>query len=421
MKKYFIFAIAVLWITFFVKSPVFACVTVPGGHGCYSCASYGEEGNQPSDFTLDWYDEPNTHACNATYTVSNKCMQSEIVGFCNEATDYSAFFNGSWYGWFSNSVTADEVVSTETRIIDFTPANGTTTPSGVPVDFSLHAYINPSDVGSWYSVKLTLHNIDQNVLFLSFLSPNDIYFFEGNATTSGSFYFASSTILADGNYRIEAVMQKSYLNGIIVNPFVIADESHQFTVGTSTFIGNISQNSFTDTQEIFGNSEATSTANLAKTCVPWSGTFDTLSCLAFLFVPDGKGLYDTVKSFKDNVSTHFPLGYVTDFINILSTTTVSTIPVVNATLPEGVPGTGANIQLALSSSTVNWLWNSTVGDFANSSAPDTRSLFLIVSDYWNKIVYILTGLYIIRRILGHRAIPEIDVNKTVVKKYEEKY
>jgi hypothetical protein len=237
----------------------------------------------------------------------------------------------------TNSTPTPPVTDTTTHIISFTPEDNSTTTS--PVTFTMHAYVNPDDIGAYIGVKFTLHNIDQNVLLLSAFSPNDIYLLDGfNATTSGDFYFATSTTLADGNYRLEAMLERSYLGGWIVNPFspINEDISHQFIVGSSTFIGNISQNGFSELQAIFASTTATSTTAVAQNCNPL-GSFDVVKCGAFLFIPGGDYLNTTMKGLKDGVLTRVPWGYLTRTYNIWNASATTSLPSFTASVRTG-PG-----------------------------------------------------------------------------------
>lgn len=226
-----------------------------------------------------------------------------------------------------------------TQICSFTPANNSTTTS--PVNFSLHAYINEEDLGSIIGVKITLHNIDQNVLLLGFLSPSDIYLFEGNATTSGHFNFATSTPIGDGNYRIEACLERSYFGGWILNPFanIIQGapdcQSHQFIVGQATFIGNISQSLFSETNDFFTGLTATSSEALASTCNPLSGNFGVRECTAFLFVPDANSLNTTMKNAREGILTRVPWGYFTRAVAIFQASSTSALPTWTNTISVG--------------------------------------------------------------------------------------
>ena len=228
---------------------------------------------------------------------------------------------------------------TSTRIISFTPEEGTTTPSAVPVLFSIHAYINPADLGNVIGVKLLYHNIDQNVLLgdlSSFVDPNDFFIFEGQATTSGDFYYSTTTLLADGNYRVNAQLTRTYVFGLLENPFspINQDLNHQFIVASSTFIGHISQSSFSEINSIFASSTATSTSALAGTCNPL-GSFSATSCLAFLFIPDAGQLNDTVSQAKSAIFQRAPWGYFSRFYTILTGSATSSLPTISTHIFEG--------------------------------------------------------------------------------------
>lgn len=299
-----------------------------------------------------------------------------------------------------------------THIISLTPENGTTT--GNLVDFSFTYYLAPEDVGTRISVQVYLRNIDQNVLLLNAFSPSDIEFLDFIATSSGEFTFSTTTSLGDGNYRIKAQLKKSIFGLTLPNVGVFDEISNQFIVNQATFIGNISQNSFSQLNSIFASSTATSTAALAGTCNPISNNvatlflnpdFSIISCSAFLFVPDAGYLSDTIDNFRENVMTHFPLGYLSDFMTILEDTPESSLTVIDATIPNGIVGSGSNISLSLNG-VLDPILNATTSTYTNSSASSTETFYEITVGYWRIIVYILAFLYILRRILGSHVIPE---------------
>jgi hypothetical protein len=268
-------------------------------------------------------------------------MRAKVDGSYTDSSYYVMAYGNSGYTpstWFRINSGYSPPTDYSTRIIDFTPADGATL-TGPDINFSLHAYVNPDDIGTYIGVKFTLHNIDQNVLVLSAFSSNDIYFLDGfNATTSGDFYYATSTILADGNYRLEAQLERSYLGGWIVNPFspINEDISHQFIVGSSTFIGNMSQNGFSELQAIFASTTATSTEAVAQNCNPL-GSFDVVKCGAFLFIPGGDYLNTTMKGLKDGVLTRVPWGYLTRTYNIWNASATTSLPSFTASVRTG-PG-----------------------------------------------------------------------------------
>jgi len=304
---------------------------------------------------------------------------------------------------------------TTSRIISMIPENGTTTAS-TTIDFSLHAYINQADFERGSGVQVYLHNIDQNTLF-STISPNDIILYDDYATSSGDFYFSTSTSLSEGNYRLYArlrgtsdsllgihVLGCSALGGYL--SLACYEASTQFTVVSSTFLGLISQTSYSSANTLFSSTSATSTQFLQGSCNVLSG-FSVMNCLAFLFVPDSGQLDSTIRNFRDNVATHFPLGYVTDFMAILSTTTESTLTVLSATVPSVLPGSGSVITLSLSHVLDSVLY-ATSGPFTGSGASSTATFYDVTSSYWRRILYLLAFLYILSRILGVRLIPSFD-------------
>lgn len=242
-----------------------------------------------------------------------------------------------------------------TRIVDFTPEDGATTSN--PVTFTLHDYINPADLVGGYSVIYTLHNIDQNVFLAGALSPSDIVLLDEQATTSGDFYFSTTTTIGEGNYRLEATLTTSdalfsFLGYNINYPTSNSDESHQFVVGSSTFLGNISQFSFGQQQALVSGLTATDTASLAGTCSPISTdistaflntSFSVPSCLSFLLIPDS-GQLSLMTSQGNTLLQHFPWGYAYRFMQILTaSSSTSTLPSLIITLPSGYPLAGTSV------------------------------------------------------------------------------
>jgi len=331
--------------------------------------------------------------------------------------DYDTFSSGGTLGIsdmfyrICDTVTCSSDIYNTTRILDMQPQNGSTT-SNI-VNFSFSAYISPEDAERGAGVQVKLHNIDQNLLF--FDSPDDIVLYDSAVTTGGVFNYATSTYLNDGGYRLEAKLSGTsegflFIPGIsgcdsLVGPLidvVCVKTSVQFVVNQQTFLSNINQASYASANSIFASTSATSTAVLASTCNPFGGDFDTLSCLAFVFIPDTGLLKSSLNNFKDNISTHFPLGYITDFYNIISTTTEGTLTVFSAHLPTGLGlGSGRFIELDLAHS-LDWILYSTSTIFQSEETDNTKNFYQITSYYWDLILYFLLGIYIVSRVLGSR-------------------
>lgn len=336
---------------------------------------------------------------------------SQVNGTCylRPNSQLSCNLADLYYVISGNAGIADACVSGNTRICNFTPAEGEWFTTNL-IDFSLQAYISPDDMGTFSGIKITFRNLDQNTILgdlTSFLDPNDITFLsEVSATSSGQFNFATSSVpIGNGNYRVHVELIHSYLWGLIVNPFTIISADHEFVVVEETFIGHISQQSFGEINSLFASSTATSTSVLSGSCNVLSG-FSINNCLAYLFIPDAGMVADSLRSFRDGSATHFPLGYLTDFIKIMSTTTASTLTVIDATLPSVLPGGGAHITLSLTG-ILDSLLNSTTTIFNNTSAPSTQTFYEITSHYWDILLYIATVFYIVARILGTHIVPEL--------------
>jgi len=226
------------------------------------------------------------------------------------------------------AVTPTSSCGTYSHICGFTPENGSTV-SGPTVAFTLDYFVTQEDIDQNYNdVVITLHNIDQNVLLLGFLSPGDIVLYNEVATTSAHVSFATSTPLADGNYRLEAKMQRKFFFNWITIPGDNINQSisKQFVVGTPTFIGNLTQNGFNILNGTLASSTATSSVALVANCNPL-GTFDMVNCLAGLFIPDAGQVQATIQGAQQGILTRMPWGYVTRFVGIVGgtgTTTLST-------------------------------------------------------------------------------------------------
>ena len=124
-----------------------------------------------------------------------------------------------------------------------------------------------------------------------------------------------------------------------------------------------------------------------------------------MFYPNTDLINGYIKNTKNIVLTSFPIGYVTDFVKIISTTSTSTLKVIDATVPSGVIGTGARIQLNMYKVLDPYLY-ATTSRFINSSASSTKTFYEITSYYWNLLVYISVVFYILLRIFGSHMIPD---------------
>lgn len=293
----------------------------------------------------------------------------------------------------------------DTRILNLIPENGTTTLSN-DVDFELEMCVSEEDVGVIQSVRVKLTNIDQNVLLVSLLSPSTIEFLDVNISDSGYFSYATTAVIADGNYRIEACFRNSYLLSWITNPFSQTCQSNQFTVVAGSFIGTMTQDMWGSINQSFSSSTATSTQALATSCNPLGGSFSITNCTLFLFIPDPEHIKTSMLYVLDIIKVHFPLGYINDFLSIMNSGTTTPLVVIDAELPTALRmGTGHHITLDLTG-VLDPILNATTSVFLNASAPSDETLFEITYPYYQKLILILTLLYILARVLGSHIIPQ---------------
>lgn len=231
----------------------------------------------------------------------------------------------------------------------------------------------------------------------------------------GSFsYSTSTTSLPEGTYYITAKIKKGdwCLLSYCLGSETITATSTQFIVGTTTKADMIVKNS----NDFYDGlaTHATSTTALKENCNVILN-FDFYECMSNLmivaFVPDSRAFDYNLNLLKTGVATHFPFGYAYDFVDILSTTTVGTLTVIDATLPNALGvGTGHHLYLNLTGVLDPYL-NATTSIFNNESASSTETLYEITVVYWKIILYILAVFYIMARILGSQIIPSIKQKK----------
>jgi hypothetical protein len=298
-------------------------------------------------------------------------------------------------------------VDNTTRIIDFQPEDGTTTPSGL-IQFGLHAYINPNDIGGFlgnYQVELQLHNTDENVYLLKVLSPYTMPLLNTNATTSGDFYFATSTPLPDGNYMVEARLTRSSLWGAstLLNPWGAIVEDHYFKVNKGTFIGELQTGISRGIAEALGEvpttTQASTTQAQAKTCNPVSGDFDTIECGAFLFIPDSQQMSNTFKSVKEGMLQKMPFGYAYRMVELLASSSTSTLPVLSYTFPADGGGPLAGDTFSFDTSAYMVQAAAVIGTM-KSNIDHTSTLWDVLGPVVKLFLYIVLIYAMIQDVLG---------------------
>jgi len=308
----------------------------------------------------------------------------------------------------------------DTRILDIDPDNGEVVASdsivngvhGATTTIDVDYYINDEDVGWFTGITVWITHEDQNYLY-GFTSISPYSFIDTFSGEAGTQNYNTEIWLPNGGYAIHARLQHNILG--IVNPVTSAvnvltesqDDTmpmaqyHYYTVGENTVISGIRQNLGNELETILAG---TSTPFTLADCNILSG-FDFGRCVTFAFVPSGKQLSDFGSRVSNGILSKFPLGYVWNFYQIMrSTATSSEFIGIDAVIPSVLPGGNSHLVLGLDEDSFDMLFNATTSQFLNVSAPDDRTFYEITSEYWNIFVYLATGFYLIRRILGSRVI-----------------
>ncbi len=227
----------------------------------------------------------------------------------------------------------------QTQVTSFSPADGTTTPS-TTVTFTYQAYVASGDIGFWSGKQMIFYVQGQPVGWSQ-------YFLDKvQATTTGYFNYSTTTVMAPGNYILNACIETSYLGGIVggfdeLNFWNNPCQYHQFVVGTSTFVGNLFQNGITSVQGQLNNITATSsTVTLGAYCNPFSG-FDIVQCFYALLIPTSAQMQSTMNSFYSDFLTRMPWGYGSVAVaDLLGYGTVATTSLASSNLTVVLPNTG---------------------------------------------------------------------------------
>lgn len=299
--------------------------------------------------------------------------------------------------------------SLDTKIISVDPYDGETVATSTALSFTVTGYVAEQDFADGDYIRMhVVHDENrlcqgtgiaflqacgrsQNPFTLTFENPVDGYFT----------FTATSSVLYAGNYSVttEIIHPRWYW----FDQIIVATSTY-FVAVAPTVYDNVANFHGNSTSSPFNPGYATTTQAVGAVCSPLTFQFNIGDCILGLFYPSPAHVSGWAVSMRDLIFTKFPLGYVYDFVSIISTTTVGSLQVIDATLPAGVVGAGSHIRLDLTNS-LDFILNATTSSFNNVSASSTDTFFDITNYYWEIVVYVLLGFYILRRILGSDVIP----------------
>lgn len=335
-------------------------------------------------------------------------------GISDDQISYYQFNkSGSVYTYNGNSFIDN------THIISVDPIDNSSVATGTPVTISTDIYINQNDITEDTILRQTVELTNAPVLgniwggtgdFVTQQAQTLVY--EYDIDSEGFFTFSTTTTFSQIGERTlttEIINDVGFFQEIIYGDDIVVSSSTSFLVGTTTS-GDLITQSISDSLVGLSATGSTTIDTLSVACSPFSGNFDIVLCAYRMVVPDSQTANALFQETYEMVFTRAPFGYFTDFISIMSTSTVGSLTVIDATLPAGVAGAGSHITLDLTNVLDDFL-NATTGSFINESASSTKTFYEITSYYWNIIINILFVLYAMRRLLGSHIIPHNEFGK----------
>jgi len=307
---------------------------------------------------------------------------------------------GEAFYWPSAVINFD----TSSHFISLVPAGASTT--GYTTSIGAHLFVDPDqyESGAYLEMKFVNNTIENGIGGSALDAWNSAFGAITIPLSSGDNVVSTSTTFTiDGNvnatYRVKVPNQTVLIGSLLPDQILISTTS-TFTVNHKTGL-DIAMASTTDVL-VSALITGTTTQSVIR-CNPVD--FDITTCVISLIVPPQSTYVNALNRLKSDALTHFPLGYVTDFISILYDTSEGTMTPIDAYVPSVLPGGGAHIRLDLSH-VLDTVLYATTSIYTNVSAPDTRSLYDITNDYWELVVYIMAGIYFLTRILGAHLFPQ---------------
>lgn len=313
--------------------------------------------------------------------------------------------------YFQINTEGSGIITNETRFISVIPVASSTVATTTTIGASL--YIKPSDYKEGMYLQMSFTNQSVSLLGGSVLDAWNSASGQGREIrlplSSGSNNVSTTTtfITAGKNTGIYKIVSPTFTSsipilGVLFSPSIVLSTSTYFFVGQKTSfdsaveLGGESLTEYILTGTTTGANTITNCANIA--------TSGIVPCLVSLVVPSSQTLTDDITRLRNGFLSSWPLGYITRIITILTASTTASLPVLSATVPNGVVGAGAHITLDLNHS-LDYILYSNVGSFANESASSTDTFFNITNYYWKIMVYLAVAFYIMRRIMGSHIVP----------------
>ena len=341
-----------------------------------------------------------TNTCSAPWNVGTLSTPT-WVKIVETNTDAGTTSDKYWVQLSDSNGVIIPVPDTTTHIDNLIPIQNATTTSTTTISFNY--YINSNDVisplpptppfnGNLYP-KMCIEL--QSLSFLPLRRLNCVNYNLDTYTT-----FSTTTGgLAEGVWQLSVYLQNPADN----NTWFIEGGASTFAVEKYLEIGS-------DSAFASGTPPIFDSVGFNQFCNPISNnlstlylnpTFNVLNCTYYFFAPNPILINQKWDIMITTITKAVPLGYVTEFVQIISTTSTSTLTVLDITMPNGLPyGQNQNLTLSLSHVLDPYL-NATTGIYMTSQASSTKTLYEITLPYWKILVSVMVLLYLLRRVIGN--------------------
>jgi len=290
-------------------------------------------------YTFAWYRGSGMDTLYGSLTETYLGSGGTQCSFVCNFPPYELYFNlagatgGNWGGSPSN---------TGTRIISVSPQNAsivaTTTSMGGATTTEVKGYVTDTDIASSTQVSVSYSNqgcASLSITALQAVNGDCSLSITYQITSSGNFDFSTTTLfnyIGQWNYvaTIENTTGSYCIFGycLINNSTDLSQVSGSFKIGTTTAYDRL-------VQQIASTSQAVP-PDLTG-CNPFSGQFDLGGCTAALFLPSASDTQEFITSYTGQFLQYWPLGYVTRFVVILSSSTPQALPSISYTDTSGNP------------------------------------------------------------------------------------
>jgi len=318
--------------------------------------------------------------------------------------------------WVINGSSLDGSSSSVSRIIQITPENEEIVATSTSQDIDIDGFLAEQDLNDYSKLRVHIENSAKafencsSVVCSEFDNNGISLDFEYNILVEGFFNYSSTTqSLPIGKYWVTATIEKGdyCFLGVCAVTQTIASKSTTFTVSTTTKADKLKTNTVEYLALLEEGGQSFENCGISD--------FNLFLCgsdlITWSFVPTSDAVSYFGTTIYEDVLTKFPVGYLTDFILIMSTTTVGSLTIIDATIPSALPfGQGQHIELDLAGQ-LDYILNATTSVFSTAEASSTETFYEITSYYWNIIISMLAFFYVLSRILGSHLI-NIGYKKT---------